>query len=102
MVIAEYKHRHDLSSVCFISQDVGYAVGRKGKIIKTSDGGTSWDTLSSGISYDLNYIISSMPAMAMLSAMRALYLKQQMQGEPGQLHIPALPMPIIPAFYRSR
>ena len=34
----------------------GYAVGRKGRIIKTANAGTSWDTVSSGTSNDLNAV----------------------------------------------
>ncbi len=49
------------NSVYFPDANTGYAVGGKGTIIKTSDGGNSWDSLLSGTKYNLNsvYFINS-------------------------------------------
>lgn len=39
----------DLYSVCFTDANTGYAAGSAGTIIKTTDAGTNWTTLSTGI-----------------------------------------------------
>jgi photosystem II stability/assembly factor-like uncharacterized protein len=45
-----------LRSVYFIDADTGYAVGTSGRLIKTTDGGTTWNILWSTTSLDLNAV----------------------------------------------
>jgi len=45
-----------VSDVCFTNFNTGYGVGPSGKIIKTTNGGSSWTSLSSGTSENLNSI----------------------------------------------
>lgn len=45
-----YTQQHYLNSLSFPSHDTGFAVGQQGKIIKTIDGGLSWQQQSSGCS----------------------------------------------------
>ncbi len=45
-----------LNSVWFTDANTGYAAGYSGILIKTIDGGTTWDTLSSGTTSDLNCV----------------------------------------------
>jgi photosystem II stability/assembly factor-like uncharacterized protein len=44
---------NDLNSIIFTNSNTGYAVGEYGAIIKTTDGGITWSTLSSGTPSDL-------------------------------------------------
>ncbi|MBK7174255.1 MAG: hypothetical protein IPH84_13705 [Bacteroidales bacterium] len=52
--------RH-LRSVVFPDANTGYAVGTRGTIIKSSDGGNNWSVLTSGTTFGLNavYFIDS-------------------------------------------
>ncbi|MDD6211088.1 MAG: YCF48-related protein [Bacteroidales bacterium] len=43
----------ELSAVHFPTRDVGYAVGGDGIIVKTTDGGKTWEVLSENTYYDL-------------------------------------------------
>jgi photosystem II stability/assembly factor-like uncharacterized protein len=45
---------NDLEAVHFVDANNGWAVGRQGKIVKTSNGGTTWTTQNSGTTNDLN------------------------------------------------
>lgn len=47
---------NDLKSVSFIDDNTGWAVGRQGKIIRTTDGGTTWTEQNSGTTRDLNKV----------------------------------------------
>ncbi|MFC2100697.1 T9SS type A sorting domain-containing protein [Bacteroidota bacterium] len=54
---------YDLTEIVFIDKSTGYALGGSGAILKTSDGGSSWQNETSGISttircasYNENYI----------------------------------------------
>lgn len=49
----ETRVRQDLLSVAFPSEKEGWAAGRWGTIIHTSDGGTSWEKQASGTDYTL-------------------------------------------------
>lgn len=42
-----------LQDVAFINPSTGFAVGSSGMIIRTTDGGSSWDILDSGTEHDL-------------------------------------------------
>lgn len=42
-----------LQDVAFINASTGFAVGSRGTIIRTTDGGSSWDILESGTIHDL-------------------------------------------------
>lgn len=42
--------RTDYLGVSFINQDIGWAVGAEGSIIKTTDGGLNWRSINSGVS----------------------------------------------------
>ena len=46
-----------LSSVCFVTADVGYIVGENGLIIKTIDGGNNWSTQTSNTTNSLNSVL---------------------------------------------
>jgi photosystem II stability/assembly factor-like uncharacterized protein len=46
----------NLSSICFIDDENGWAVGGNGIIIHTDDGGENWEEQFSGTDYDLNSI----------------------------------------------
>lgn len=48
--------QNDLESVYFVSQNEGWAVGRQGKIIHTTNGGTTWTQQNSGTTKDLNKV----------------------------------------------
>ena len=39
----------DLTDVCMVTPDIGYAVGMNGTIIKTTDGGIHWELLNSNV-----------------------------------------------------
>ncbi len=43
----------DLSSVCFVNPNLGWAVGSEGTILKTTNGGDHWALKSSGVTSDL-------------------------------------------------
>ena len=45
-----------LYSIYFTDANTGYVVGSEGIILKTTNGGTNWDTLSSGTSWDLTSV----------------------------------------------
>ena len=45
-----------LKDIVFIDHNIGYAVGDKGSIVKTSDGGVTWIPLNCGTDVDLNAI----------------------------------------------
>jgi photosystem II stability/assembly factor-like uncharacterized protein len=45
---------NDLEDVHFVDANNGWAVGRQGKIVKTSNGGSTWTTQNSGTTNDLN------------------------------------------------
>ena len=45
-----------LKSVCFTDSNTGYAVGDSGTIIKTTDAGLTWTSLSSGTNYCLHSV----------------------------------------------
>lgn len=47
---------HGLLDLCFPTNQVGYASGRNGTIIKTTDAGASWTSLNSGTSLDIKSI----------------------------------------------
>jgi photosystem II stability/assembly factor-like uncharacterized protein len=47
---------NDLEDIYFADNDNGWAVGRQGKIIRTTNGGTSWSTQNSTTTKDLNKI----------------------------------------------
>jgi M6 family metalloprotease-like protein len=47
---------HSLNSIYFIDKDKGFALGNKGMIFKTSDGGNSWKEQSLDSHYYLNYV----------------------------------------------
>lgn len=47
---------NDLNSVFFIDSNNGWAVGRQGKIIRTTDGGNTWLQQNSGTTNDLNKV----------------------------------------------
>lgn len=46
-----------LQSVCFTDINTGYSAGQNGTILKTTDGGASWTSLSSGTGCDLTSIV---------------------------------------------
>ena len=46
-----------LSSVCFVTADVGYIVGENGLIIKTINGGNNWTTQTSNTTNSLNSVL---------------------------------------------
>jgi photosystem II stability/assembly factor-like uncharacterized protein len=48
-----------LNDVCFIDKWTGVAVGEAGTIIRTTDGGTTWDQPASGTLQNLNRIVFS-------------------------------------------
>jgi photosystem II stability/assembly factor-like uncharacterized protein len=50
-----------LNSVRFIDVNTGYAVGNNGTILKTTDAGTTWSTVSSGTTYNLNSVCFPTP-----------------------------------------
>ena len=43
-----------LSSVCFVDENIGTAVGEDGTILRTSDGGSTWNSQLSGTTTFLN------------------------------------------------
>jgi photosystem II stability/assembly factor-like uncharacterized protein len=47
---------NDLNSVFFLDNNNGWAVGRQGKIIRTTNGGSSWTEQNSGTTQDLNKV----------------------------------------------
>ena len=47
---------NNLTSVNFISANIGWAVGANGKILKTTNGGTNWTALTSGTTNQLNSV----------------------------------------------
>ena len=46
----------DLRCIKFIDANIGFVVGKTGRVLKTTDSGTTWITQSSGTSNDLNSI----------------------------------------------
>lgn len=48
-----YPQGYDLNDVQFLDSQIGWAVGDKGTIIKTTDGGISWEILNSGTNENL-------------------------------------------------
>jgi len=50
---------HNLSSVYFTDASTGYAVGKGGAILKTTNGGTNWTALTSGITDELDAVYFS-------------------------------------------
>jgi photosystem II stability/assembly factor-like uncharacterized protein len=51
--------KHDLYSVHFVNENVGWTVGESGTILKTVNGGTTWFSLRSGTSkklYDVHFV----------------------------------------------
>ncbi len=49
----QYGTNYNLKSMKIINQNISYGVGSAGKIIKTTNGGTNWSVLTSGITEDL-------------------------------------------------
>src|SRR5688572_15775267 len=47
---------NDLEDVYFINQNEGWAVGRQGKIVHTTNAGATWAAQNSGTTYDLNKV----------------------------------------------
>jgi len=47
---------NDLEDVYFINQNEGWAVGRQGKIVHTTNAGVTWAAQNSGTTYDLNKV----------------------------------------------
>lgn len=47
---------HVLNSVYFADANTGYAVGQGGTILKTGNGGRTWDQINSGTKHDLNSV----------------------------------------------
>lgn len=53
-----------LRSICFTDANTGYVVGRTGTILKTTDGGTSWNALNIGTTHTLYSICFTSPDTA--------------------------------------
>lgn len=57
LVVANSNIPHDFyDDVTFTSETTGYAVSRSGKIIKTNDGGITWSTLNSNVTFPLKKV----------------------------------------------
>ncbi len=47
---------NDLNAVFFLDNNTGWAVGRQGKVLHTTDGGNNWSLQNSGTTEDLNKV----------------------------------------------
>jgi len=46
-----------LSGVDFVNADTGIAVGYNGTVVRTTDGGTNWNIINAGVSYNLYSVL---------------------------------------------
>jgi photosystem II stability/assembly factor-like uncharacterized protein len=64
-----------LNSVCFIDSNTGYTVGNQGTILKTIDGGTTWNIQSSKTDLELIYVCSPEVNTVFVVAVNGMILK---------------------------